>query len=46
VRAGLLEEVSSDYQMVVGSMQSSLLDFMRDHAELLRDLVEHEEEEE
>ncbi|MFP4014658.1 MAG: SDR family oxidoreductase [Chitinispirillaceae bacterium] len=43
-RAGLLEEVSADYQLLTGTMQSGFLDFARDHANVLRDLVEHEEE--
>ncbi|MFP4163593.1 MAG: SDR family oxidoreductase [Chitinispirillaceae bacterium] len=43
-RAGLLEEVSPDYQLVTGTLQSSFVDFARDYAGMLKDLVEHEEE--
>ncbi len=43
-RNGLLEEINSDFESVTGAAQTSFIDFVRDYAETLRVLVEHEEE--
>ncbi|MDR0307719.1 MAG: NmrA family NAD(P)-binding protein [Chitinispirillales bacterium] len=44
MKTGLLDEVSPDYQLITGSMQSTFLDFVRDYADLFRGLVGPDEE--
>ncbi|KMQ50935.1 hypothetical protein CHISP_2077 [Chitinispirillum alkaliphilum] len=43
-RAGLACDVSEDFELITGGSSTTFLDFARDHADLFRNIVEHEEE--
>ncbi|MDG5814333.1 NAD(P)H-binding protein [Chitinispirillales bacterium ANBcel5] len=43
-RVGLASEVTHDYERVTGNAAGLFVDFVRDNADLFRELVEHEEE--